>query len=257
MKYAANLSLLWPELPYLDRFDAAAEAGFSAVEILFPYDLAVKETRRALLRNGLELILINAPPPNYTGGARGFAAVPGSEARFRSDMKRVFRYAEALGVSMIHVMAGEAEGETARQTFVENLRWAAAAAPSGLTLNIEPLNRTAMPDYFLASYDLAREVLEAVDRPNVRLQYDSYHAQVIHGDAVEVLTDFADLMSHVQIGDAPDRSAPGTGSVDFPALFDRLIQLQYNGWIAGEYHPGGATEKTLGWRQMPAFHQSE
>ena len=257
MKYAANLSLLWPELPYLDRFDAAAAAGFSAVEILFPYDLAVKETRRALLRNGLELILINAPPPNYTGGARGFAAVPGGEARFRSDMKRVFRYAEALGVSMIHVMAGEAEGETARQTFVENLRWAADAAPTGLTLNIEPLNRIAMPDYFLASYNLARKVLEAVDRPNVRLQYDSYHAQVIHGDAVEVLTDFADLMSHVQIGDAPDRSAPGTGSVDFPALFDRLAQLQYDGWIAGEYHPGGPTEKTLGWRQMPAFHQSE
>lgn len=247
LKPAANLSLLWPELPYLDRFDAAAAAGFSAVEILFPYDVAVKDTQRALLRNGLELVLINAPPPNYTGGLRGFAAVPGLEDRFAHDMARVFRYTEALGVGMVHVMAGEAEGVQAKATFVENLKWAAGAAPVGLRLMIEPLNPTAMPGYFLNNYDIARDVLAAVDAPNVALQYDSYHAQTIHGDAVSVYDKFADLVRHIQIGDTPDRGAPGTGDVNFAALFSRIKASDYAGWISGEYHPKGPTEDTLDW----------
>ena len=133
---AANLSLLWSELPYLDRFDAAAEAGFGAVEVLFPYDMPAKETQRALLRNGLNLALINAPPPNYTGGQPGFAAIPGGEARFAHDMRRVWRYVDALRPKMVHVMAGEAKGAAATETFVANLRNAAAEAPPGVTLMI-------------------------------------------------------------------------------------------------------------------------
>lgn len=246
-KYAANLSLLWPELHYLDRFEAAAQAGFNAVEILFPYDLAVKETKAALDANDLELVLINAPPPNYTGGPRGFAAEPEMSARFEKDITRAFRFAEALGASFIHVMAGTAEGPAAQAMMVRNLSWAAARAPEGMTLTLEPLNPQSMPGYFLNNYDLAANILSAIDAPNVALQYDSFHAQMIHGDAVATFERHRDLVAHVQFGDAPDRSPPGSGTVDFPALLDAMKTAQYVGWVSGEYHPGAKTEKTLDW----------
>lgn len=247
---AANLTLLWAELPYLDRFEAAAQAGFRAVEVLFPYEVAAKETLRALRAHGLELILINAPPPNYTGGERGFAAIPGGQNRFDHDMRRAFRYVDALGARFLHVMAGVADGDAARQVFVENLRHAADAAPEGVVLTIEPLCAEAMPGYFLNDYDLAAEVLAAVGRPNVALQYDSFHAQMIHGDAVAVFRRHADLIRHVQLGDAPERSAPGSGSVDFAALFMAMREAGYSGYVSGEYHPGGETERSLAWLQM-------
>ena len=243
---AANLSLLWAELPYLDRFDAAVQAGFGAVEVLFPYDVPAKETQRALLRNGLTLALINAPPPNYTGGQPGFAAIPGGEARFAHDMRRVWRYVEALRPKMVHVMAGEAEGPAAAATFVENLKHAAAEAPQGVTLMIEPLCPQAKPGYFLNDYAQAADLLAAADAPNVALQFDSFHAQMIHGDAVAVFKKYRQSIRHVQLGDTPDRGAPGTGAVDFDALFSAL-RAGYDGFVSGEYHPGGATEDTLGW----------
>lgn len=250
MKPAANLSLLWPELPFLDRFDAASAAGFDAVEVLFPYDIAAGEIQRALLMNGQQLILINAPPPNYTGGARGFAALPGGEDRFRHDMKRVFRYADVLGVRFVHVMTGIAEGTSARDTLLRNLDWAAKAAPEGLTLTLEPLNSVAMPGYFLNDYALARDILEALGADNVGLQYDSYHAQMIHGDAVAVFQEYQSLIVHAQIGDAPDRGPPGRGTVDFKGLFAAMRGAAYTGWISAEYHPKEATEKTLDWMQL-------
>jgi hydroxypyruvate isomerase len=247
LKFAANLSLLWPELPYLDRFEAAAKAGFKAVEILFPYDVAAKETQRALTVNGLEMILLNAPPPNYTGGPRGFAAEPDLVERFRRDIVRAYRYAEALGVSFVHVMAGTAEGSQAKVTFIDNLIWAAGCAPDGLMLTIEPLNPHAMPGYFLNDYALAAEVLAAVDAENVALQYDSYHAQMIHRDAVAVFEEYRPMIRHIQFGDTPDRGVPGSGDVDFATLFARIDATGYDGWISAEYHPGGLTEDTLDW----------
>ena len=247
LKFAANLSHLWPELPYLDRFSAAADAVFSAVEVLFPYDIAAKETQRALMANGQRMILINAPPPNYTGGARGFAAEPDKIDRFRYDMKRVFRYADALGVAFVHVMTGYAEGAEAKATLIENLRWASGIAPNGLTLTLEPLSAEAQPGYFLNDYALASEVLQAVGTPNVGLQYDSYHAQLIHGDAVSVFDQYQPMIRHFQIGDAPYRSPPGTGAVDFEALFARIEASGFDGWISAEYTPGKLTEETLGW----------
>ncbi len=249
LKFAANLTLLWRELPYLDRFEAAADAGFEAVEVLFPYDVAAKETLGALQANGQRMILINAPPPNYTGGDRGFAAVPAAAERFQYDMKRVFRYAEALGVTFVHVMTGEGEGPACKQTLIDNLRWAAGAAPKGVTLTLEPLNPVAMPGYFLNDYDLAAEVLAAVDASNVGLQYDSYHAQVIHEDAVAVYEAHRDLIRHIQIGDTPERGAPGTGDIDFDALFNAVAASNYAGWVSAEYHPHGRTEDTLHWMQ--------
>ncbi|QUJ78081.1 TIM barrel protein [Sulfitobacter albidus] len=231
----------------MDRFDAAGAAGFAAVEMLFPYELPAREVQQALGRNGLRMVLINAPPPNYTGGERGFAAVPGSEARFDHDMRRAFRYAQALGVGVIHVMAGEGAGEEARAAMIDNLTRACAAAPKGITLTIEPLCAESAPGYFLNDYNAAAEIIAAVGAPDLGLQFDSYHAQMIHGDAVAIYEKFADIIRHVQLGDAPGRVPPGQGSVDFAGLFAALRAAKYRGYVAGEYTPGGATEKTLDW----------
>ena len=247
LRFAANLSHLWAELPFLDRFDAAAEAGFKAVEVLQPYDDPVPEIQAALARNELQMLLLNAPGPNYAGGDRGFAATPGGEARFDYDIRRAVRYAQALGATMIHVMSGVAEGAVAHATLVDNLKRSADTLPEGLILTLEPLNRRDNPGYFLCRYDLAAEILHEVGADNVGLQYDSYHAQLITGDALTCLQDYASLIRHVQIGDAPHRTAPGTGEIDFAALFETLENLGYQGWISAEYTPGDRTETSLGW----------
>ena len=246
-RFAANISLLFTELPYLDRFDAAAAAGFEAVEILFPYDVAAKDTRRALVRNGLDLVLINAPPPNYTGGTPGYGAVPGGEGRFQHDIKRVLRYAEQLKPGLIHVMAGYTKEPGATETFVRNLQWAADLAPRQ-SFTIEPLNPGDQPGYFLDDYDLAAEILDVVDRPNVGLQYDSYHAHVIHGDAARVWAEQGHRAVHVQVGNPPNRSEPAAGDIDFPALFAAIDASGYAGWISAEYNPTTKrTEDSLQW----------
>jgi hydroxypyruvate isomerase len=251
-RFAANLSLLFAELPYLERFSAAAAAGFEAAEILFPYDVAAKETQRALLANGLELVLINAPPPNYTGGTPGYAAIPGGSERFQRDIRRVLRYAEVLRPGLIHVMAGYEKGAAAQETFVENLRWAADFAPRQ-RFTIEPLNSGDQPGYFLDDYTLAAEVLAAVDRPNVGLQYDAYHAQLIHGDAAAVWQQYGHSAMHVQIGAAPARCEPGSGPVDFAALFAMIYASAYDGWVSAEYNPSTArTEDSLAWMRGAA-----
>ncbi len=250
MKPAANLSHLWPELPYLDRFDAAAMAGFKGVEVLFPYDVAAKDTQRALMRGGLQMVLINAPPPNYTGGVRGFAAAIGGERRFAYDMRRASRYAQELKVPMLHVMSGVGEGPVAKATMIANLKTAVSDLPEGLTLTLEPLCPEAQPGYFLNDYALAAEIIDAVRSPKLKLQFDSYHAQMIHGNAVEVFKDYSKLIAHVQIGDTPDRRAPGRGGVDFTELFKTLQDAGYEGWVSGEYMPNTPTETTLDWMKM-------
>ncbi|MGV6849635.1 MAG: hydroxypyruvate isomerase family protein [Marinibacterium sp.] len=248
-RLAANLSLLWSELPFLDRFAAAADAGFAGAEILFPYDIAAGEVRRALLASGLDFVLMNAPPPNYTGGQPGYAALPGGAARFQHDIRRVLRYADVLKPRLIHVMAGEAEGSEARAVFVENLRFAADAAPHQ-GFSIEPLNPVNFSGYFLNDYGQALEILADVDRPNVGLQYDSFHAQMISGDAGAVWRAVGPHVVHVQVGDAPGRGAPGSGEVDFPGLFDAIAGSGYAGWISAEYKPAGRTEAELGWMKL-------
>lgn len=246
-RFAANLTHLWAELPYLDRFDAAGEAGFEGVEVLFPYDVPAPDTRTALRRNGLQMVLLNAPGPNYTGGARGFAAIPGGEARFDYDMRRAVRYAQALGAKLIHVMSGAGEGPDAKATMVANLRRVSAALPEDLCLTLEPLNPVAQPGYFLNSFDLAADIIDAVNAPNVALQYDSYHAQMITGDALGTFHAMRPLIRHIQIGDAPGRTPPGSGQIDFDALFVAIDASGYDGWVSAEYTPEGRTEKGLGW----------
>jgi hydroxypyruvate isomerase len=241
LRFAANLTLLWPELPLFDRFAAARAAGFAGVELLFPYDLPARVILERLEALRLPLVLINCPPPNHAGGARGFAAVPGGEARFRSDLRRAARHAAALGCPRLHVMAGAAEGEAARATFVANLAWAAAAAP-GLALTIEPLNREDVPGYFLADFGLACAVLDEVGAPNLGLQFDSWHALRLEGCAHRVWDRVGPRVTHVQIAGRDGRREP-----DDPAFLDRLDAEGYAGWVAAEYRPRGRTEDGLGW----------
>lgn len=245
-KFCANLTWLFTEYPFMERFEQAADAGFEAVEVLAPYDVPVQDVVNALARSGLRMVLINCPPPNYTGGAPGYAAVPGSEMRFRSDFKRTLRYARALKVERVHVMAGEAEGLDATRLFVENLRWATAEA-DGLELTIEPLNPDDKPGYYLNDFDLAREVIDAVGASNLRLQFDAYHAQKIHGDVPGLWARMRDIVGHVQVAQTPNRSEPDAGEIDYPAFFARLDADGYSGWVSGEYAPLGHTRKGLGW----------
>lgn len=246
MKFCANLTLLFTELPLSARIAAAQAAGFDGVEILFPYDENAADLAMALERAQMPLALINSPPPNYTGGPRGFAALPGGQDRFARDLQRVLRYARVLRPQHIHIMAGAAEGPQAHAAFVENLRHATATAPDQ-SFTIEPLNPIDMPGYFLADFEQALEILAEVNKPNLRLQFDTYHAQIITGDALACWANCAPHVGHVQIGDAPGRGAPGSGTIDFDGFFDCLRQDGYEGWVSAEYTPTGPTGASLDW----------
>ncbi len=245
-RFAANLTLMFTELPFLDRFGAARGAGFKGVEILFPYDTPASEILDRLALNDLTLVLINGPPPNYTDGPRGFAAVPGGQDRFRHDFKRSLRYAKALGARHLHLMAGVAHGPAARATYVANLRWAATEAP-GQSLTIEPINPVDMPDYFLSDYDVALSVIAEVGATNLRLQFDAYHAHRITGDVPGTWARVSPSVAHVQIAGFPGRHEPQGGDIDYPAFFALLDAAGYAGWVSGEYHPQGRTADGLEW----------
>lgn len=247
-QFAANLTMLFTELPLLERFGAAKSAGFDAVEVLFPYDASAADLLDRLALNQLTLVLINCPPPNYTEGPRGFAAIPGGQARFQHDVKRSLRYAKALGAQHLHLMAGVASGPEAKATYIENLRWAAATAP-GQSLTIEPINPHDMPGYFLNDYDLAAEILDAVDAPNLHLQFDAYHAHRITGDVLGTWARMAGRVAHVQVAGFPGRHEPNGGEIDTKAFFARLDADGYTGWVSGEYNPKGRTGDGLGWRE--------
>lgn len=249
-KFCANLTWLFTELPFIERFGAAKDAGFDAVEVLFPYDTNAQDIVNQLGRYGLDMALINCPPPNYTGGDPGWAAVPDLQDRFRRDFKRALRYARTLGARHLHIMAGEGAGDVAKACFIDNLRWAAAEAP-GQSLTIEPISPQAMPGYFLNDFDLAREVIAAVDAPNLRLQFDAFHAANITGNVLGTWERMADIVAHVQVAQVPDRSEPDAGQIDYPAFFDRLDRDGYDGWISGEYKPATRTTAGLGWLGVP------
>lgn len=245
-KFCANLTWLFTELPFMERFEAAKEAGFDAVEVLSPYDANAQDIVKELAKHDLHMALINCPPPNYAGGEQGFAAMPGLEARFRSDFKRALRYAQTLGAQHLHIMSGVAQGDAAKATFIENLRWAAAEAPDQ-SLTIEPINNETIPGYFLNDFDLAREIIMLIDAPNLRLQFDAYHAAKITGDVLGTWDKMRDITAHVQVAQMPDRSEPDQGQIDFPAFFAGLDAQGYEGWVAGEYKPRVTTQAGVGW----------
>lgn len=245
-KFAANLTMMFTEAPLLDRFSAARRAGFDAVEVLFPYEHGAPVIEDRLVGNDLTLVLINGPPPNYTDRPRGFAAVPGGRALFQKDFVRAVRYAKALRATHLHLMAGVAEGAEAKDTMIKNLRWAAAEAP-GQSLTIEPINPVTMPGYFLNDFDLAMEILEAVNAPNLHLQFDAFHAHMITGDVVGTWAKVRNRVAHIQVAGPPDRHEPVKGVVDFSKFFKLLDDDGYDGWVSGEYHPAKRTEDGLKW----------
>ena len=245
-RFAANLTMLFREVPTQARFAAARDAGFDGVEMLFPYAHSLPELQTALKDSGLPMVLINTPEPGWDDGARGRAAIPGAEAQFRDEFRTACAWAHHLGAGMIHVMAGLATGDAAWRTYIDNLRWAAAEAPDRM-LTIEPVNPTDMPGYFLNDFDLAARVLDAVGAANLHLQFDAYHAHRITGDVMGTWARHRHRVVHVQVAGAEGRHEPVRGAIDYPAFFERLDAEGYTGVVSAEYLPAGDTQDGLNW----------
>jgi len=251
-KFAANLTMMFNEVPFPQRFAAAAKAGFAAVEFLFPYDYPPAEVARWLQEAGLKNALFNMPPGDWAAGERGVASLPGREEKFRAGVARAIEYARALGTPSIHAMAGllpsGADRKRHREVFVANLRHAAKAlAGEGLTLLIEPINSRDIPGYFLNTQAEAHAIREEVDQPNLKVQMDFYHAQIVEGDLSVTLRKQIAHVGHVQIASVPDRHEPDEGEIDYRHIFRLLDGLGYPGWVGCEYRPRGRTEDGLGW----------
>lgn len=247
-RFAANLSFLFTDLPFLDRFEAAAKAGFKGVEFMFPYAVPAADIRARLDANGLDLALFNLPPGHWDKGERGFAALPGREDEFASAVDLALNYAEALGCPRLHVMAGLATHGATREAYVDNLRMAANwAAPLGVDLLIEPINTKDMPDYYLTRTADARDVIAAVGAPNLGLQFDLYHRHMMEGGVEAAIAEFGHLARHYQCADPPDRGEPSSAILDYAAIFRAIDATGYAGWIGCEYKPRADTLSGLTW----------
>jgi hydroxypyruvate isomerase len=257
-RLAANLSMLYTELPFLDRFAAAARSGFAAVECLFPYEFDSEEINSKLRQNQLSLVLHNLPAGDWAAGERGLACHPGREAEFRAGVDRALAVASVLGTPRINCLAGivppGVTEQQARHTLVANLRYAAAALQAqGIALLLEPINRFDVPGFLVHRTDQALAVLDDVGSPNLWLQYDIYHAQRTEGDIVATLRRCLPRIGHIQLADNPGRHEPGTGELHWPRLLAELDALGYTGHVGCEYRPlqagPGGTEAGLGWVQ--------
>ncbi len=254
-RFSANLSFLYTELPFLDRFAAAASDGFRAVEFGFAYEFAAAEIAARLAAHKLAQVLINAPPGNLAAGERGLGALTGREHEFASSIDTALAFAQALRCPCVHVMAGilpeEADPDRrarARATFVENLRFAARkAAERNVALTIEPINPRDIPGYFLRTQAEAHAIREEVDATNLAVQMDLYHAQIVEGDLSEKLRRWLPHIGHIQIAGVPGRHEPDTGEINYRHLFALLDELGYAGWIGCEYRPRDGTSAGLGW----------
>ncbi|WP_116134358.1 2-oxo-tetronate isomerase [Tropicimonas sp. IMCC34043] len=252
VRIAANLTMMFTEVPFLDRFARAANAGFEAVEFLFPYDYPLAEVKAQLDRNGLKLTLINAFAGDWAGGERGFAARPGKQTAFDASVAQALDYATALGCPRIHVMSGLTGGEPDRAAceavWVENMRSAAdKAARAGLDISIEPLNTRDMPGYFISHQDETLALIDRLDRRNVLLQFDVYHAQIMDGDITRRIERLKGAYGHVQIASVPDRHEPDEGELDYTHVFAAFDRVGFDGYLGCEYNPRGLTEDGLGW----------
>jgi hydroxypyruvate isomerase len=247
-RFAANLSFLFTDLPFLDRFAAAAKAGFKGVEFMFPYATPADEIRTRLDGEGLELVLFNLPPGHWDKGERGFAALPGRDDEFASAVDLALGYAETLGCKRLHCMAGLADHGATRETYIASLRLAASwAQPAGIDIVIEPINTRDMPGYFLTHTADARDVIAEVGAANLGLQLDLYHRHVMEGDVAGAIAEFLPLVRHIQCADPPDRGEPSDRVLDYPALFRQIDATGYSGWIGCEYKPRAGTLAGLGW----------
>ena len=260
-RFAANLSLLYGELPFMARFAAAAADGFSAVEYLFPYAWPHAELAARLAAHGLQQVLFNAPPGDWEAGERGLMCLPGREAEFRAGLLHALTYAQALQCPRLHLMAGltpaGADPALLRATYLDNLRWAAPeAARYGVQLLIEPINLRDMPGYFLTRQAQAHHLVAEVGAPNLKVQMDLYHCQIMEGDVAMKLRQYVPTgqVGHIQIAGVPERHEPDSGELNYPYLLALLDELGYDGWVGCEYRPRrglqpGATSAGLGWRQ--------
>ena len=253
-RFAANLSMMFNEVPFLDRFAAARKAGFEGVEFLFPYDFPAEEIRARLKGEGLTQALFNMPPGDWANGERGMASLPGRQADFREAVKRALDYANVLECRHVHCMAGIPPADvapgTAAALYAANLAWASEQAmPAGVKLVIEPINHRDMPGYFLNTQAQGAAVIEAIGRDRLGLQFDLYHVQITEGDITKRMELHMPIISHMQIADVPARNEPGTGEIGWTYVFRRMDELGYEGWVGCEYRPAGDTVAGLGWRE--------
>ena len=258
-RFAANLSMLYNDVDFLDRFAAAARDGFKAVEYLFPYADPAQELAQRLQANGLQQVLFNAPPGNWDAGERGLACLPGREAEFREGIAKAIDYAKALQCPRIHVMAGlvpqGVDAATVRATYIANLRYAAEqAAPHGIQILLEPINGRDMPGFFLSRQDQAHALIAEIGAANVKVQMDLYHCQIVEGDLAMKIRQYLPTgnIGHLQIAGVPERHEPDVGELNYSYLFTLLDSLGYDGWIGCEYRPrrgaaAHATSAGLGW----------
>ena len=254
-RFAANLSMMYAEHAFLDRFAAAAQDGFDAVEFLFPYAHDAHALAQRLQAHGLQQVLFNGPPGDWERGERGMASLPGREDEFRRGfLEQALPYAQALVCARVHVMAGiappDAERARLRATYVENLAWAARQAPH-LTVLIEPINTRDIPGYLLNRQDDAHAVVQEVGAPNLQVQMDLYHCQVVEGDVAMKLRRYIPTgrVGHIQVAGVPERHEPDIGELHYPYLLELLDALGYAGHVGCEYRPRGETSAGLGWRQ--------
>lgn len=257
-RFAANLTMLFNEVPFLDRFERAARAGFEAVEFLFPYAWPAGQIRERLDRHGLALVLHNLPAGDWDAGERGIACHPDRIDEFRAGVAQAIGYARALGVGQLNCLAGKAPAgvaaEVLRRTFIDNLRFAAAElARAGLKLLIEPINTFDIPGFYLSRTAQALAILDEVGAGNAYLQYDLYHAQRMEGELAATVEKHLARIAHIQLADNPGRHEPGSGEINHAFLFGHLDRIGYRGWIGCEYKPATTTEAGLGWRQQLAW----
>ena len=257
-RFAANLSMMFNEVPFLDRFAAAATAGFQAVEYLFPYEFPAEAIEQKLREHRLENVLFNMPPGNWGAGERGIGCIPGREEEFRAGVDKAVAYAQRLGTPRLHAMAGVApagaDRNSLRATFVENLRYAAAKlAEHNITLLIEAINTRDIPGFFLNTQAESYAILTEINAPNLKMQMDLYHMQIVEGDLAMKLRQYAAHCGHIQIAGVPKRQEPDTGEVNYPYLYALLDEIGYSGWIGCEYRPAAKTEDGLGWYSRAAI----
>jgi 2-dehydrotetronate isomerase len=247
-RFAANLSFLYQDRPFLDRFAAAAADGFLGVEFLFPYEFAAETVAAAARKAGLRIVLFNLPPGDWARGERGLAALAGREEDFEAALARALDYAEILDCPRVHAMAGRVGDGADFATYMANLRNAAAtAAGRHRALTIEPINTRDIPGYFLNRQDEAHSICRAVGAVNLGVQMDLYHCQIVEGDVARKIETFLPGVSHMQIAGVPDRHEPDEGELNYPYLFELLDRLGYSGWVGCEYRPRGDTSAGLGW----------
>ena len=251
-KFCANLTMLWNELDFTDRFAAAARAGFKGVEYLFPYDHDKNRLAEQLRQHRLTQVLHNLPAGNWAQGERGIACHPRRVAEFQDGVGKAIEYAQALGCNQVNCLAGirpsQVDPGLARETYIRNLQFAAPLLhDAGIKLLIEPVNTRDIPGFFLNNSKQAFDIIKAVGSDNLFLQYDIYHAQVMEGDLARTIEANLALIPHMQLADNPGRNEPGTGEINYPFLFQHIDRIGYGGWIGCEYKPKTTTDAGLGW----------